>query len=37
MTMYFLDRLKPEYSAGMEPNEHLRRTLAGTSVTWALH
>ncbi|TCL72653.1 adenylate/guanylate cyclase domain-containing protein [Rhizobium sp. BK251] len=40
MTMYFLDRLKPEYSAdaaGVEANERLRNTLAGTSVTWSLH
>jgi class 3 adenylate cyclase len=40
MTMYFLDRLKPEYAAdaaGVEANEHLRNTLAGTSVTWSLH
>jgi class 3 adenylate cyclase len=40
MTMYFLDRLKPEYAAdaaGVEANEHLRKTLAGTSVTWSLN
>lgn len=40
MTMYFLERLKPEYAAdaaGVEANEHLRKTLAGTSVTWSLH
>ncbi|MBL0371318.1 hypothetical protein JJB09_04695 [Rhizobium sp. KVB221] len=40
MTMYFLDRLKPEYSAdaaGVEANERLRSTLAGTSAPWSLH
>lgn len=40
MPMYFLDRLKPEYAGdveGVEPNEHLRKMLAGTSVTWSLH
>lgn len=40
LAMYFLDRLKPEYAAdaaGVEANEHLRKTLAGTSVTWSLH
>jgi adenylate cyclase len=40
MTMYFLDRLKPEFAvdaAGVEANEHLKNTLAGTSVTWSLH
>lgn len=40
MTMYFLNRLKPEYSADMEgvlANERLKSTLAGTSVTWSLH
>jgi adenylate cyclase len=40
MTMYFLDRLKPEYSAdmaGVEANERLKSTLAGTSVPWSLH
>lgn len=40
MTMYFLDRLKPEYSAdvaGVEGNERLRSALAGTSVPWSLH
>jgi class 3 adenylate cyclase len=40
MTMYFLDRLKPEYAKdaeGVEANEHLRRTLAGSSVAWSLH
>jgi hypothetical protein len=40
MTMDFLERLKPEYAAdaaGVEANEHLRKTLAGTSATWSLH
>lgn len=40
MTMYFLDRLKPEYAAdtaGVEANERLKSALAGTSVPWSLH
>ena len=40
MTMYFLDRLKPEFSAdmaGVEANERLKSALAGTSVHWSLH
>jgi class 3 adenylate cyclase len=40
MTMYFLDRLKPEYAEDVEgevSNELLRKTLAGTSTTWSLH
>ncbi|UVC08246.1 hypothetical protein IHQ71_24335 [Rhizobium sp. TH2] len=40
MTMYFLDRLKPEYSAdldGVEANERLKSALAGTSVLWSMH
>ena len=40
MTMYFLDRLKPEYAsdaAGVEANERLKNILSGSTMTWSLH
>jgi hypothetical protein len=37
--MYFLDRLKPEFSRdadGLTPNEALDQALSGSSRSWAI-